>query len=100
MSVSVSTHQSSLCVTCSVEGRHGAEREGSAESARQRGGRRLALTRTLMATDELGEVGGRGRDEGVRQVGKEQRRLAAEGRGCRVTRKVSATQEQCDTEGP
>lgn len=47
-----------------------------------------------MAVDELGQVGGRGGDEGVCQVRREQRRLAAEGGDCRATCKVSATQEQ------
>lgn len=81
-----------LNVTCPGEGGDGAKAECSAEAPRQRRGGRLALARTLLAVDELGEVRGRGGDEGVCQVRGEQRRLAAEGRYC----KVSATQEQCN----
>lgn len=77
-------------VTCPGEGGDGAEAEGSVEAPRQGGGGSLALARTLLAVDELGEVGGRGGDEGLCQVW----RLAAEGEGCRAACKVSATQEQ------
>lgn len=80
-------------VTCPGEGGHGAKGEGSAETPGQGGGGRLALGRTLLAVDELGQVGGWSGDEGVCQVRREQRRLAAEGGGCRGTCKVSATQE-------
>lgn len=83
-----------LNITCPGEGGDGAKGEGSAEASRQRGGGRLPLARTLLAVDELGQVGGQGGDEVVLQVRREQRRLAAEGGDCRATCKVSATQEQ------
>lgn len=80
--------------TCPGEGGDGTKGEGSAEAPRQRGRGRLALTGTPLAVDELGQVGGRGGDEGVCQVRREHRRLAAEGGDCRATCKESATEEQ------
>lgn len=49
--------------TCPGERRDGAEGKGSAQPPRQRGGGRLTLPRTLMVTDELGQVGRWGGDE-------------------------------------
>lgn len=80
--------------TCPGEGGDGTKGEGSAEAPRQRGRGRLALTGTPLAVDELGQVGGRGGDEGVCQVRRERRRLAAEGGDWRATCKESATEEQ------
>lgn len=60
-----SSKRNQFHVTCPGEGRDGAKAQGSIEAPRQRGGRRLALTRTLLAVDELGEVGRWGKDEGV-----------------------------------
>lgn len=88
------TEKNNLNVTCPGEGGDGTKGEGSAEAPRQRGGGSLALARTLLAVDELGEVGWWGGDEGVCQVRREQRRLAVEGGDCRAACKVSATQKQ------
>lgn len=92
--LSTQTEKNNLNITCPGEGGDGAKGEGSAEAPRQRGGGSLALARTLLAVDELGEVGWWGGDEGVCQVRREQRRLAAEGGDCRAACKVSATQKQ------
>lgn len=81
-------------VTCPGEGGDGAKAEGSVEAPRQRGGGGLALARTLLAVDELREVRGRGGDEGVCQVRREERCLAAVGGDCIAACKVSVTQEQ------
>ena len=85
-----------LVVTCPFEGRDGAEAQGPAESPRQRGGGIFAQAAILLAAEELGEVRGRGGDEGLSQVRREQRKLAAEGGRHRAACKVSATQEQCN----
>lgn len=52
-----------LTDTCPGERGDGAEGQGSAQPPGQRGGGRLALPRTLMVTDELGQVGRWGGDE-------------------------------------
>lgn len=77
--------------TCPGERGDGAQGQGSAEAPRQRGGARLRGT--LMVTDELGQVGRWGGDEGVHQVRRQDERLAAGGRR-RATCKEPATQEQ------
>lgn len=80
--------------TCPGEGGDGSEAQGSVEASRQSGRRRPALARTLMAGDELGEVGGWGGDKGVCHVRGEKRRVAAERWDHRAACKISATQEQ------
>lgn len=82
-------------VTCAAEGRDGAEAQGSAQASRQRGRRGFTLAGAAvhqLAVDELGEVGGRGQDEGVCQVGTEQRESRAA--AAAAAGQESATQEQ------
>jgi len=83
-------------VTGPVEGRRGAEAQGSAEAPRQRGGGSLALVSTLLAVEELEEVGWRAQDEGVGRVLREGRRRAAGGGAGGAAREASATQERHD----
>lgn len=89
-----SNQKQHLNVTCPTEGGDGAKWEGSAKASRQRGGGRLPFARTVLAVDELGQVGRQGGDKGVFQGRREQRRSTAEVGGCGATCKVSATQEQ------
>lgn len=85
---------SNISDTCPGERGDGAQGKGSAQAPRQRGGGRLTLPGTLMETDELGQVGRWGGDEGVHQVRRQGESLAAEGGRHRATCKESATQEQ------
>lgn len=72
--------------TCPADGGDGAEGQRPAEAAGEGRGRRLALAGTLGPIDELGQVRGRARDEGVGRVNGEQGGLeAAEGGRCRAT---------------
>lgn len=87
-------HSCFFGVTCPGEGRDSSKGKGSVEASRQRRGGGLAFARAVLATDEPGEVGGWGGDEGVSRVRSVKRRLAAEGLSCSAACKVSATQEQ------
>lgn len=83
-------------LTCSCEGGDRSQREGSVESARQRGGRGLACPVALLADEQLRQVGGRRGDEGRRS----RRRCRQQGRAItivqlrRTARQIPATDQE------